>query len=384
VSYNVEFDTIFADTDPVQAPKIARIIQALQPDVINLQEIYDHTASEVAALMNSLIPLSGGATWSAFRGFDNVLVSKYPLSMTRSTTVPNPPTTSYAIGLVDLPDEQFAKDFYFMDAHFKCCGDPGGPEDVQRQRQADALVNWMRDARSPGGSVSLAAGTPMAVVGDLNMVGSLNSLNTLLGGNIADESTYGSDSPPDWDGTPLTDARPLHNLTGPEDYTWRDDASRFDPGRLDYVLYTDSVVRIAKQFVLNTVAMSPTELSAVGLLQHDVVNSPGRFDHLPLVVDFRFPDPGDYNADGSVDALDYEVWSEAFGTSNAVADGNLDGTVDAADYTVWRDHSGNGVSATALAPTGSVPEPTSSWLFAFGAGCVVARCRVRQKWPART
>lgn len=51
---------------------------------------------------------------------------------------------------------------------------------------------------------------------------------------------------------------------------------------------------------------------------------------------------GDYNADGTVDANDYDVWRESFGSvENLAADGNNDGVVDAADYTVYRDNIGN-------------------------------------------
>jgi hypothetical protein len=48
VSYNVLFDTIFADTDPVQAAKFARVMTALQPEIVNLQEISSHSAANVA------------------------------------------------------------------------------------------------------------------------------------------------------------------------------------------------------------------------------------------------------------------------------------------------------------------------------------------------
>ncbi len=77
--------------------------------------------------------------------------------------------------------------------------------------------------------------------------------------------------------------------------------------------------------------------------------------------------PGDYNGDGDVDAIDYSVWSGAFGGTGDFqpADGNLDGVVGAADYTIWKDNVGNtavelgtgvgnGVGST-------IPEPTA-WL----------------------
>jgi endonuclease/exonuclease/phosphatase family metal-dependent hydrolase len=289
VSYNIYFDSIFAETNPVRAAKFARVMTALNPDILNLQEVYSHSAANVVGLMNSILPLDGGATWYAHKASDNIVVSKYPLSLPRTNTTPASPR-SISMALVNLPDAQFQTDFYFMNNHYRCCGDfPGGPEDVERQRQSDALVNWMRDARTAGGSIDLPAGTPMAVVGDLNIVESLDPLNNLIAGNIVNEGTYGTDSPADWDGSSLGDAHPLHNVVGTADYTWRNDYDRFEPGRLDFILYTDSVARIAHQFVLNTFDMSPVELAATGLQTFDVTFDASNYDHLPLVADFRFP-----------------------------------------------------------------------------------------------
>ena len=51
--------------------------------------------------------------------------------------------------------------------------------------------------------------------------------------------------------------------------------------------------------------------------------------------------PGDFNADGAVNASDYNIWRATFGSaSDSHPDGNSNGVVDAADYVVWRHHSG--------------------------------------------
>ncbi len=227
----------------------------------------------------------------------------------------------------------------------------------------------------------------MAVVGDLNIVGSLSPLNTLLTGKIVNETSFGADSPPDWDGSPLADARPYHNGVGPADYTWRDDASAFDPGRLDFVLYTDSAVSIGKKFVLNTVTMSASDRAAAGLQTYDVTsdNSGVTYDHLPLVVDFRLPPPhlpGDYNSDRVVNTSDFNYWRTRFGSADAAADGNGNGIVDAADYVVWRNSIAASVGSSGIGTT--VPEPASNLLcIALVGALALARCAGRSNWPLR-
>lgn len=366
VSYNVLFDTIFPDNNPAQADKFVRVVNALDPDILNLQEI-NRSAADVVELMNSMAPLASGS-WQAHKGRDNVIVSKYSLSLTETSTNPSG-QRGLAIALVDLPDEQFGANFYFLNNHYRCCGDPNGPEDADRQQQSDAIVNWIRDARTPGGFVDLPPGTPIAVVGDLNMVGSLQPLDTLVDGNIIDESTYGPDFPPDWDGSQLTDAHPLHNGSGPDDYTWRNDGSSFDPGRLDYVIFSDSGLDVANQFVLNTVDMSPAERAATGLLTYDVtVDSSGsEYDHLPVVVDFRvfnFAD-SDFNFDRLVNGVDLAIWETGYGTTAGAAhgdgDANGDGVIDGRDYLLWqRQHAGPPPSLA------TVPEPSALAMLLLG------------------
>ncbi|QDT00626.1 endonuclease/exonuclease/phosphatase family protein [Adhaeretor mobilis] len=366
VSYNINWDSIFADNNPAQADKFARVLDALDPDVLNLQEIGDpfcesctpKNSTDVRVLLNTLMPL-GGAGWQVYKGGSNVIASKYPLSMQQYDTTPGG-NRSQAIALVDLPDAQFASDFYFLNNHYKCCGNEGGFEDELRQQESDSIVNWLRDARTPGGFVDLPPGTPLAIVGDLNLVGGLQPLDTLIDGNIQDEFNYGPDSVPDWDGTPLTDARPLHNGAGTDEYTWRNDNSPFAPGVLDYVIYSDSALDVGNQFVLNTVAMTPAERAATGLLEFDITmdNDGETYDHLPVVVDFRvfaFAD-SDFDFSRTVDGQDLETWRIGFGLGTLFSDGDSDanGTVDGLDLlAIQREYSGTASSVV------GVPEPTS-------------------------
>ncbi|MCO6042750.1 hypothetical protein NG895_02410 [Aeoliella sp. ICT_H6.2] len=58
--------------------------------------------------------------------------------------------------------------------------------------------------------------------------------------------------------------------------------------------------------------------------------------------------PGDYSGDGTVDAADYDIWKDNFGSNvspGTQGDGNGDGVVTLADYTVWRNHLGAAILA---------------------------------------
>lgn len=297
VCYNVLWNNIFPEESEQNADRFVRVMRALNPDIVALQEIAlpswrrdeggrEWSAEDAAFIMNAALPLGEGLTWHGHQSYDNVILSRFPLEMKAKETKPRG-DRGQAIALVDLPDAEFAFDFYVMNNHYKCC-DPE-QNDVRRQEQSDAIVNWLRDARTEGGEIDLPAGTAIVVCGDLNIVGSFQPVTTLVEGDIIDEEEYGVDSPADWDGTGLTDLHPRHNVDGADDYTWRDDTGEYDPGRLDYIIYSDSVLEAVKGFVLNTTTMSDADLAACGLEKLDVVvdDAGEKFDHLPLVVDFR-------------------------------------------------------------------------------------------------
>ena len=288
VSYNVLWDTIFPSNDPVQAAKFVRVVNALDADVLCLQEIgYSVPVSNVLTLMDSIMPLPGGANWYGYKVGDCVTLSRWPLSMQKKNTIPQG-DKDLTMALVDLPDALFDFDLYVINNHYKCCGG----YDSRRQEQSDSIVNWMRDAREPGGFFNLPAGTAMIVLGDLNIVDGLQPVQTLIDGDIQDEGKFGADSPPDWDGSDATDHDPLHNVVGPADWTWSS-PGQWPDGRLDFIISTDSVFTEAHSYALNTTTMSPADLAATGLQANDVtVDSQGvDFDHIPLIVDYRAPAP---------------------------------------------------------------------------------------------
>jgi lysozyme len=100
--------------------------------------------------------------------------------------------------------------------------------------------------------------------------------------------------------------------------------------------------------------------------------------------------PGDYNADGVVDARDYTRWRDTLGKNvptGTGADGNLDGTVSQADFNVWVNHYGATAGAgSGAGAAGATPAPESSTciLLAIGSAIVAARTsRLRLRFVPR-
>lgn len=275
VSYNVYWDDLF--NNPVTAPdELERMIVALDADVYCFQECAVTTAGDAVSLFNLLSPLSGGASWQGHKARNQIIVSRHPLSMFQFD-VPNG-MRGIAMALVDLPDAVFGNDLYILNNHFPCC-----ENESQRQHESRVIIDWMNDAKTVGGNIDLPPGTAISVLGDLNAVEGSTPIDILLDGYNGLTS--------DWDSSSSTDSAPLHNAVGPDRWTWRNDNLPFAPGVLDFILFTDSVLKMEYGFVLNPSTMTPLERAATGLLATDFMldkANPGAnvFDHLPVVVDF--------------------------------------------------------------------------------------------------
>lgn len=306
VNYNINWDAIFPVGDPdshgfrefAKGKAFERVIAALQPDILCLQEINpSRDASEISDILNSIFGLSDEDGWQAMIVRDNVIASRFPLLtegwQIETNTVR--PDFSQAAALIDLPDGQFALDFYMICSHFKASGSPADIR--QRQQQADVLMSNVRDIRTIGDHMDLPFGSPFVLLGDFNVYTSdpAEHLTTMITGDIEDNDRYGPDFQPDWDESALGDVLPTHNGMGIDSYTWRDDQFFYPKGILDHILFSDSVLSIENSFVLNTTLIAEETLAILGLQEFDVVLIPmtGYFDHLPLVVDFSIIDIGE-------------------------------------------------------------------------------------------
>jgi len=122
----------------------------------------------------------------------------------------------------------------------------------------------------------------VVVTGDMNLVGGAEQVLSLTEGLIADEASYGPSFAPDWDGTPFADSW-ARVLGGFDVATWRDARSAFAPGKLDYIVYSDSALRLERAFILATEELDLDVLERYGLRSDDTLEAS---DHLPVVADF--------------------------------------------------------------------------------------------------
>jgi endonuclease/exonuclease/phosphatase family metal-dependent hydrolase len=274
------------------AGQFARVLRAVRPDVLCLQDV-PREPEQLVRWVAALLPTGPDEQWHVHAVLDNVIVSRFPLRLPSGRIFTQGALRrGHVAALIDLPDQMAARDVYVICAHFQ--SRIGFDQLLLRQRQADAIAAWIGDAHAPGGEITLPQGTPIVVMGDLNVIDQPSpSLNTLLTGDIVDERTFGGDIRPDWDGSSLADILPLHNEAGIDTYTWRDDTQQYPPGTLDRVLYSDSVLAVTRAFVLDTTRLSEDELQRAGLHATDVMRDPahGIYDHLPIVADFRVLDP---------------------------------------------------------------------------------------------
>jgi endonuclease/exonuclease/phosphatase family metal-dependent hydrolase len=300
LSYNINWDSIFPANDPEnhdfrsadRVDSFRRIVHAVQPDIVCLQEINPaRDPDEVGNIIEVAEDSSNDSDWQTTGARDSVIATRFNLLQDSYKLVMPafPSELAQAGALVDLPDASFGdENIYVICSHFKSGG--SSSDILMRQRQADSIVSFVRDATTSGGEIDLPEETGLIIMGDLNTYDTdpAQHLTTLLTGNIDNEDRYGPDIHPDWDATDLSDALPSHNGSGDEQYTWREDSGPFAPGILDHILYSDSVLRLDNAFVLNTTVLSDKALAAAGLQAEDVLLDPanGYFDHLPLITDF--------------------------------------------------------------------------------------------------
>lgn len=265
VSYNTLNEGIL-DND--RRDHFKRILQTIDPDIIALQEHSDW--NEIYDIIQSWFPQDQWyASWT-YR--DLVILSRFEII--HDANIISSDRTMAA--LLDTENE-LGKNLLIFNSHLSCCDN-----DEDRQQQVDEFSSLWRDwIKEESGPFELEEGTPFIHLGDFNYVGFSQQVETIKNGDIINESDYGSDFLPDWDSTGIVDlfSRQTHKRMG---YTWRKDGSSFNPGKLDYIFYSDASIDTGKHYILNTLAMDQGTLDNYNLQFDDTQEAS---DHLPLVFD---------------------------------------------------------------------------------------------------
>jgi hypothetical protein len=242
--------------NPVEAPKLHRLITAVTADIYCFQEEYNISGEDVGRLLNTLDPRS--RWWHAERDRNLVVASTKPLVL-----VPDESNRFLAV-VVDRSPE---RSVMVVSYHGTCCGYAGTEEDASRVRQTEALarlIGGLRDG-ALGETLRPFRDVPVVVVGDFNLVGTRAPVDALT-------------RPA---GLGMTWWIPSH-LVGDDAWTWRQPEARLSPGILDLVLYDPRRLERRNGFVLDTAELGPDVLEALTLQAGDSAAS----DHLMVVVDF--------------------------------------------------------------------------------------------------
>lgn len=245
-----------------------RVMKSIDPDIIALQEVRETSASEASDYMDQWLPLEGSNKWFSEKIEPDIIVcSKEPIL--RSSPIDGNGAFFLQYG---------SRNILLINTHLPCCDNESG-----RQAEVDNIMSFIRDSKNGISDIPLKIGTPIIILGDMNLVGNRQQRKTLLDGNIINENTYGRDFEPDWDGSDfIMSDMPTTNT--PFSYTWKRSFSDFWPGRLDYIIYSGSAMKQENGYALDTREMSSNELINAGLFSSDSDNIS---DHLACVADFN-------------------------------------------------------------------------------------------------
>ena len=264
VSWNVLFATPMRNPEP-----FARILRALDPDVVLVQEWEKATADDLRTWFDTHVSPGWHALDSP--GWGVGVVARGELRRLGPERIERP---------VDAPADSFRPDRALRLAaavvetrlgpvaaaslHLKCCGSPGGSQDRARIAEVSVIRGALADALG-----DLRDDAPVVRIfgGDLNLVGSAHPLNMLRAGLAADGGDLAVAK------TDVLGDRAL--------YTWRGRGSRFGAGRLDFLAYAGA--ELSRAFAVDTARLQDDVLAEAGLERADSAAS----DHLALVLDLR-------------------------------------------------------------------------------------------------
>ncbi len=376
---------------------IARIVAAVKPDVLVLQETADNSGNgdvsggsiDSVATMETVLelfihggadPFRGGTVESYVQAYDpdldypfvavstvddgfnrNIILSRYPFADMNGSgqsvihswfSLADAYAPGGGSGIrgfqfceIDLPDDVYAGDLAAGNAHFKA---GGGSDDRADRLEAAQNAAYFIDYHYNGAGSGVSDPNNRIFVNQATSILAPEDAVIWGGDWNEDEGSNGRKGPAEW----MTRAA----VTGGSDGTDRDRSdSSFDTAtdhftgnpdtrgssKLDYVAWQDSVATPVHQVIVRTNTIPggafPPELASFSV---PTLLAGIAADHFAVWVDFELPlaesNPcvGDFDKSGAVDAADLAVLIAAWGSSDPQT--NLDGVgaVDSSDLAV--------------------------------------------------
>lgn len=248
VSWNVQFGNLLDDKE-----RSARILKALRPDVLLIQEL---DGEDTSRLLEQFLEGILGGRWNARVNEPSGTKRHHRLVSAIATSTPTlNPFSVCSPPLKALGSTTYFKEkpVNFISLHLRCCGGPTSEAELQRQEEATEIHHTISNMQSPR----------WVIAGDWNLVGTRKPLAIVQSDTLASVEAFQPDG--------------LLNAT------WSDTTSSFTPGRLDWMLYSPAFLEVTKSFVLDS-----SDLDSNTLLANDLRSEDTRelSDHLPLVADF--------------------------------------------------------------------------------------------------
>jgi endonuclease/exonuclease/phosphatase family metal-dependent hydrolase len=286
VAWNVSGGSFTAN-----AEGFARVLAALEPDVLILDEVAGGITADAVQDFLSLEPMEELGSWhfvlgesggrqrtvvaardrairpaESMRRVDygpgalEALAARLPAEAGRLVEIERERGLSATGAWIDMGGTEVL----FVPVDLQSAGWAGSPQDLLRILQARTIRGHILEERGD-------ARAPVIVGGDLNLVGSRDPLDTLIAHLDTDDSDL-----------MMVDAKRLGERTHS---TWRSADTPFAPGRLDFILVPDAAAEVVGSFVFGTEDLGRETLQRLGL---EPELSERLSDHLPVVADLRF------------------------------------------------------------------------------------------------
>ncbi len=266
ISWNVLQDGPYApDADPAA---FGRQLQAINPDIIHFQELYDASTTWVRGFLEEYVPAPEGKFWYVIKQHDCITASLYPI-------VRFWPTDNNLILEVNL-QSVWGRNAIMINAHT-----PASDNEAGRITETTHMLDWIGAARENG---AFAPEMPLFFIGDFNSGTITPEIISMRTGLYPDASGRQVELVPGFG--ELRDLAPVQ-LDSPLLYTWRSSPTS-TRARFDYIYFPPEQLWAPQSFILAPEMLSSASRERTGIMPLNDYDA----DHKIVGGDFRLLDGG--------------------------------------------------------------------------------------------